>query len=589
MFILNYSLVVFFTNIMIVMKAIRIKNTIAIGCVIILFSILFGRVFHGFDWSDDSYYSAIAYRLVQGDPLFLTSWDIHQLSAVILFPVFWIYTKLAGTTGIILFSRVLFVTVLFIEAIGLYFKCKEKSGWIWSAFASVLLLSYESNFGLSYNTMMIESFVMSFLLLPLNNQSKYNRIRLLGCGFFSGLAVQAYPSTVITLVCFFAYFLCSKGTRHWKDVIYYICGGIITAVGFSVFLVCNSSIEALKDNVQYLLLDPEHGEFRFQVQDHFCDLNNMLGSRSAIILLISVLVAFSTWISKGKGRIFACVLSVAGIFTHIWLQWKDLFGECGQSFIQYRMFFSIAVCFPILWVLNKCKWDKCILLFLGGVLGSIGVNIATNNKSNFYVYPYIISAIATVLYAGKMLGEISNNKFVGRILVFPTIMAMAIVGFSFFASIDYVYRDAALELIDTQMLTGPASGIYTTKERAKQYEETIEAINTYMPSEGNVLYSKLLPFGYMCTEAKPATPRLWRTNLDYSMFEEYYRKNPDKKPDAIYIVNDVYGITNSGIIIGEYMQQYIESTQHEVIELNCGTIIRFSKPSHEIVLQNKEY
>ena len=123
------------------------------------------------------------------------------------------------------------------------------------------------------------------------------------------------------------------------------------------------------------------------------------------------------------------------------------------------------------------------------------------------------------------------------------------------------------------MTFGPAAGIYTTGERAEQYEETVNAINRYMPKEGNVLYAKLLPFGYLCSDAKAATPRLWRTNLDYLMFEEYYQNNPDRLPTAIYIVNANYGITNDGIVIGEYMLNYIDSSLYNTIELDCATIL----------------
>ena len=63
--------------------------------------------------------------------------------------------------------------------------------------------------------------------------------------------------------------------------------------------------------------------------------------------------------------------------------------------------------------------------------------------------------------------------------------------------------------------------------------------------------------------------------MDYPLFKEYYENNPDKKPDAIYIANEQYGITNEGIVMGEYMKQYISSTPHNTIQLDCGTIICF--------------
>ena len=88
-----------------------------------------------------------------------------------------------------------------------------------------------------------------------------------------------------------------------------------------------------------------------------------------------------------------------------------------------------------------------------------------------------------------------------------------------------------------------------------------------------MLFSKLLPFGYLCADIKPATPRLWRTNLDYPLFDEYYRNNPHKKPNEIFIVNEKYGITNRGIRIGEYMQSYIDENMKQTVEIASGLII----------------
>ena len=202
--------------------------------------------------------------------------------------------------------------------------------------------------------------------------------------------------------------------------------------------------------------------------------------------------------------------------------------------------------------------------------------------SRFYTSFRCYKLLATIIYIGETIKDkryaiFHTSKCVRNVRALFTLPLFLLVLYTFVSSISFVYRDEKLEQLNSKMIEGPASGIYTTELRAKQYEETINAINNYMPKEGNVLYVKLLPFAYMLSNAKPANSRLWRTNLDYPLFEEYYNNNPEKIPDAIYIANKEYGITNNNIIIGEYFQKYISSTPHEIIKLNCCTILKFEE------------
>ena len=551
-----------------------IKNITAIGCIAAFSFALLWRVFHGFDWSDDSYYSAIVYRLILGDSLFQDCWDIHQLSALIPFPVFWIYIKIFGTTGIILFSRIIYVLFISGEAFGLYWKFNKEHGWLWSILAAVLLLGFESNFGLSYNSMMIELFIMAFLVLPTNGSSRYQYMRLFFSGVFTGLAIQAYPSALMVLSCFILFILSNGKDRRWSNIAYYLSGGAFVLLGFIVFLSLNSTLQALEGNVHYLFMDPEHGEFHFSIHEHFTELRELIGNRDLFILFISVVVAAAAIITKGKLRTVLRIAAIVGVIVFLFMQWSSVRTDYGKSSIQYRLFFSIALSFPVLWLLNNCGWSPLVLLFFGGVLGSVGVNFATNNGASFYIYPYLVSAIAALLYTGRMITEArEKNAQISILSAIPAALIASLVVFSFCSSVSYVYRDGELGTLNTNLRSGPASGIYTTQERAAKYEQTVDAIFTYMPKEGQVLFTKMLPFGYLCTSATPATPRMWRTNLDYPLFGEYYQNNPEKKPSAIYLVNENYGITNSGIIISEYMQKLIDSSANETIELECGTII----------------
>lgn len=554
-----------------------ITTEIAIGSfIIVCFSVLLlWRATRGFDWSDDTYASAIVCRILQGDALFKEIWDIHQFSAVILVPLFWIYGRIAGTTGLILFSRIFMVLVLSAESICVFLRFRKNSGCIWSTLAAILLLSFGYNFGLTYNTMMIEAFLLAFLLIPTSSNDKWKNTRYLFSGFISATAVQAYPTTIIVLVIFLIY-IRKKERNYRRAITMYISGCLFVALKFLIFLSINSSFDAAIHNLHYLFMDPEHSSKHFSIIDHVKSIIAMI-RLPGILILIAYLTALVSRFTKLANKKLLSNLAIYALVAFIMVDVLSTSRSFGKNEIKYHLYFSISLLLPVVWLLQGTKWDDLLFIWIASVFASVAVNMATNNGASFYVYPYLFAAMATLLYIGKTIKlSFATNNLRERILRKGTIvLSYAMVLFVFLSGFLYTYRDDKLESLDTQLKSGPAAGLFTTQTHAEQYQLTIDTINEYVPINANVLYTKLLPFGYMCSETRPATPRLWRTNLDYELFEEYYQINPQKKPDAIYIVNESYGITNEGSVIGDYMQQYIDNTPHETIELTCGTIIRF--------------
>ena len=537
---------------------------------------LIWRASRGFDWSDDSYASAIVYRIIQGDSLFSEIWDIHQFSAVILVPIYWIYIKIAGTTGIILFSRYLMTLILCAEAFGIYLRARNNYGHLWSALAAILLLSFGSNFGLTYNTIMVLSFILAFLLIPKAADNPKGYVRYMLSGFVSAIAVQAYPSTIIVLIVFFLYIAKTEKTNRKRALIWYCCGCMITLLLFIAFLSVNSSLGAFFQNVHYLLIDPEHVSNRFSIVNSVYSIAVMIGVPGILIFAAMVASTISRFSKDSKKKLFGNIALISLlayiVFDGIWM------ARGFRGSIKYHLYFSIALAFPVIWLVIGTNWDNLIFLWLGGAVASVAVDISTNNGAPFIVYPSLFSAIATLLYIGKTQQHVWRGKHQTKKPQYISSVVLSImVVFVFVSGLYYVYRDGDLESLDTKMQSGPGAGIYTTSIRAEQYKQTIEAINEYMPERGNVLYTKLLPFGYLCSEARPATPRLWRTDLEYEMFDEYYSNNPQKTPSAIYIVNEAFGITNSDNTIGDFMKRYIDNKPHETIELPCATIIVFGE------------
>ncbi len=67
------------------------------------------RIQLGVDYGDEAYYVALPYRFAMGDRPFVDELNIVQTCALFLYPFVKLYTMFAGTTGIFLYMRLLFV------------------------------------------------------------------------------------------------------------------------------------------------------------------------------------------------------------------------------------------------------------------------------------------------------------------------------------------------------------------------------------------------------------------------------------------------------------------------------------------------
>lgn len=546
-------------------------NIAALIIFLSVFIIFLWRVQRGFGWSDEPYYTAIAYRIIEGDPAFLTSWNIQQFSAFIYAPILKTFIVVSnGTTGCILFMRIIYILLKFASVAFFYFSIKQYTSKYAAVAASLLLLCTDAIYTLSYNTMMV-IFITFAVSIILNKDFLKNHLQIkwVLCGIATGLAVQSYPTLIIAipiLILWIIYDVKSEGAgRIINSLLFCVVGGIVVIAIFLIELYLNhSSLVLLKDNLHYLFEDPDHVNDTFHLSQYIRDiieLKWLIPTVASIVALEVINAVKKDGADSLKMAFVMFSLSIELVFVMM------LVFPLENKPFNYYSFVYIASVAPVAFAANKHKGNAVIWIYMLGIALSIAVDIASNNTVELYAYPYVLCVIATIVYL--------ENYCKGFFRLYARIITAVIVLLFLIARVDYVYRDEGLLSLDARMNTGPAAGIYTTEERLLQYNNTIDAIDKYMPKEGNVLYVKLLPFGYLCSSSKPATPNLFRVNLDDIIFEEYYENNPQKYPDAIYIVNEGYGVINEDVHYQGYLYSYINEKAKKIIELDCATIILF--------------
>ncbi|MGL4109678.1 hypothetical protein [Clostridium sp. LP20] len=569
------------------------KDVFSYGIITLVFFIVIVRTFYGFDWSDETYYIALPYRFLLGDSMFIHSWDIHQLSALIILPFVWLYNVfVGGTDGIILFFRILYAVCQYSVALIIFKTLKKYYNKYAVLFTAIVLLIFapSSISNLSYNTMSLQLFSVAITLFIEILHSKRER-KFVGffCGLTYALSVQAYPYLVITLPLVIIGMITKFKKEGYddrkilKNKLKFIGIGILAVViSFTIFVLCNSSIKNIVNNVKYILSDPEHIS-RGPLEPLFSYYDSIVSGYGIIVVatIATVIITLITrFIRSDKSKnIINSMIYILGIIILIKGMIITLESYVPNIIMINYLCIPFALVGPIFYTLAYRKTKRVFYTFwIGGILYSIAIQYGTNNGLGVSSFGLLFSTLATIIFifesGQELLGSITSKICMKRII---TIICIAIVGVQFGLILKYrfitVYRDGEISTLTEKLKIGPAKGIYTSSSMAYKYEKVVADIKNNAPEEGTVLYTKLLPFGYLCTNLSPATPSLWRTQFNSQRLEKFYELNPNKVPKMIYIVDEKYGFTNSDNSIDGELKKYIDSNTTKRLELDSGTML----------------
>ena len=562
-------------------KALKIENWMPFVLITAVFLILIWRCHFGFDWSDESYYAALSYRFYLGDPLFLSSWEIPQISSLITLPFIGIYRVFTqNMNGILLYLRILFTCFQFAVSLFIYVKIKTKTGKAGAVLASLFfMLAPFSIRTFSYNTLPLLFLPVAVFCLMSVGERRPGAVKYFISGAFTALAVMAYPALIIAVFCFLVYILYGvifKKNITYKALAAYISGGIFIIGLFLAFLIVNSSFSNAIHNFKYMFSDPEH-QTAFSVFSYF---EILIFEKWQWFVAFAVLTAASAGyaclrkragkIASGVGFVFCMILIVLMFIIFLTI----LLGkpEYNLYAVHYICMLIAAAAPALCFILGK-RPGISGLLYAIGVCFSFSVSLSSNNGSRGFSFPFILCAAATVMYVFESISPAEYSPRVVRTAGYVSaVLGTGLISLLFYFNITMVYRDQPLNELNTKMVSGPAAGIYTTAGNQVKYEEIIHVISKYRPKEGRVLYFNLLPFGYLCGGNLPATPRIWRTKTDYFGFEEYFRNNPENLPHLIFIVSGDYGLSNRIVELPEYWKNYIAEKGFYKVETKTGDL-----------------
>lgn len=552
----------------------KILQILPYAAIALVAASFFVRAFYGFDWSDECYNLALPYRFALGSRAFIDSWDADQTYALLLAPVLWLYRLVVGNMdGILLFMRLLFVLVQTAVSLLVYRVMLKLCGSRTVALvAAAICLSFApySISSFSYYTLScLLMIVAAMLVISLYLTESTARITVLStlAGVTYACACVAFPCCIAVLPSFIL-LLCAVRPRVKKQegsqktlraLAFFLSGFLFIGILVCGYLFVTVGLDEISKNISYLFYDPDHKPVMIvdKIFHFIRDYYNLMAVALMQLFFLAILFLFKyVKLDVGVKYIFAFLIRVCMPLCIVANIIIILIEPVSSSpfIVKINQIQVCAGLWPLVLFANKPSRKNAIVmlsLYVPANLMCLAFYLSNSKGINEAPCTLILAvlSICPMLYEYyvpliQMLKKKPKKNMAYLLQAGLIILAVFVIGSSSILRVETVYRDSSLSKLTVQMQSGPAKGIYTTPTAAANYEGIVADISASVPKNSTVLFTGLLPFGYLCTDQPPAAPSLWRTQFDSDRLASYYRKYPTNRPTFIYIVKKQYGYVN---------------------------------------------
>ncbi|MCH5297707.1 MAG: acyltransferase family protein [Ruminococcus sp.] len=520
------------------------------------------KAFYGFGGNDEAFYLTIPDRLSMGDAFITEEWHLSQLSGFLLVPFVSIYKLIVGSTeGIMLAARFNYIIFHAVVAFVIYSRFRNKG--ILSVVASFLFFIFTpyNIMALSYNTMGLDFVAITGVLMGTNYKNKTLPTVIAGLTFAAAVLCSPYLAAAYVLfgICVILHYILKKRNLKFviseeifgvKSFLKFTVGVVILAVIFLVFTLSRASISEFINVMPNLMTDPEHPQLSldYRISLYFKSIFNFHDKfKIAVISYFVMLIAMIIDKKRKVHRSLYLVISAAiSIFTLVLI--VPNITSSSYNSVMFPMIF-IGITSYIL--CNKKPRSLFISLFVLGIIHSIALEMTSNQY--FYVISMALASsnIASYIFLAQLLKEMKENEdnFDYKVLLKYSALAMVVLticvqGFLQLKSkAEHCFWDSSVELLTSEIPSGPAKGIMTTADNCNNYVEVYNDIVSYKNYDnGNILFLSEKTWTYLAVDnLSYGTLSAWITEgneVSLRRLEEYYKINPEKVPNYIYILKN---------------------------------------------------
>jgi hypothetical protein len=510
---------------------------VLLGCIFSAL-LMFFRAFLGTELTDEAYYVSDAIAMIHGNtPYSLNNFSYGTGSAFLMIPPIFVYELIyPNHEGLLLFTRICFVSFRLICSISIYFLLKKhvkrSNAMLFSA-CHLTLNTVIVNY--SYNTVPAVLFPLIAVILydSIEEGERVKRFKLFVAGFLCGISVFAnlgYASSVIFFI--FLIIFRSRKTTRFSNILWFAIGGLIEIAVVFIPIACQEGIKALWNGIYSMF----HSGF-------VSGPSRGLGRKAKAIVLIKqswhmplvfaiIVQGFYAFLTIPTGKrintedydkiiYFGVACTICVYFLHFFINGGTMDRLCQMGILATILativFFSFGV-----HRINSLFWYLCIYPVIYVILELLAVS---SNDTTFRFW-----ACLPVLYALLLFLRERGTNYTRALALIGILSVILLQGY---VSFRYPYRDAGIRLLTVRVESGVYKGIFTTAERAKDLPEMEEYINSKVMQDDYVAFRDNVPCGYlMLHQGEMCDLTTWdvlqytyKKNYPSKLFDYYKRRN----------------------------------------------------------------
>ena len=504
--------------------------------------VLLWRCFYSVNYGDEPYCISSVWRFYKGDALLAEDWfPAQQLIAWILSPLFGMFRLFSDSNdGIVLVSRIGYVLFQGVVSVALYVRLKEYKVYRIPAVLFYLLFTQNNMFTLNYNTLGIGC--MLLILTILATETVYSKVTLMMVGVLAAIMILSQPYAIIMfftwgLVVMIAIPFSFKNEisplLKFRTFFWVGMGAFLVLLMFIAVVLSRAEISEIQNGFRYLMSDPEHQmDFKYKFTKYFERFYRyykyqiiMTGACLVVGLLKNIrMVQFM--------KMYCFLLSVAAaINALIQLGWVSDYVPI--DFVCVPMTFLGCS----IWLLGEKKNKK---LFFGWMIPALFytfcVQLTTNTGILAVTSACIVASAGGVLLIGETLKDTKNvlGRGAYQAAVMIVVVVLGLQGFLFmYHRITATWWSVPVNECTVLLEKGPAKGIYTGEEDAKEYYQALENVDALqLDADDKVLFLDLDPMMYLYADLPVAAYSTW-TIEENNFLQEYYEAYPEREPTIV--------------------------------------------------------
>lgn len=548
------------------------------GIIILAGALLCVRARYGVDFTDESYYFAEAARFFQGDRPFREEWFTTQMIGILLLPLYCVHHLMTGgAEGILLSARLLYV-MFSVCVSALVFRTltqRDQMERIPALLFSLFFLLYaRANIPtFSYYNIGTATFLI-FLLWRRETGVLYR----IGGGISFAVSVLCMPYLVLYFVVMEGrnVLRCIKGKREWKEEAAFLAGIGLSAAVFLLFVVQSGSIGDVFRNLPEILKDPEHQGSMAGSLFSFVDFMVRVFYRYLFLPMAAETagILYYIWKRRESQRLLRFLRGAAYALFFVQAVYVRTFFEGGIIIVLFLLAVQLAL-------LNGNKssalWKKYAAPgLLYGIIWMFGSNVGQRvfNMGCLIACIWAVQVIWTD--AGTDKKEWRRLLKLGSVVL--TLGVLALIRFC------DIYRDGTVDNLTVRLERGAAKGLYTTKQRAAEYEDVLSGLCAYARDGMTFAVQGTNPWLYLEADARCGAYAVWSVDFTDPRNEIYYERYPDKVPDVIFLLNPDYGTyegwrfsshgsNTEGLGVSDpegYLEELVVRENYQKEETSCG-------------------